>query len=130
MSVAKYWREVPQRFRYEAKKCSKCGQISFPPRLVCPECGSRKFDDYVMKDTGKILTFTTIEVGPPEFADQVPYSVGIVELDDGARITAQITDADPAKIKIGSRVKLEFRKVQTDGKAGIIMYGYKAVLTE
>ena len=130
MSVAKYWREVPQRFRYEAKKCSKCGAISFPPRLVCSECGNRKFEDYVMKDTGKILTFTTIEVGPPEFADQVPYSVGIVELDDGARITAQITDADPANIKIGSKVKLEFRKVQTDGKAGIIMYGYKAVITE
>jgi hypothetical protein len=130
MSVAKYWREIPQRFRYEAKKCGKCGSISFPPRLVCPECGSRSFEDYVMKDTGKILTFTTIEVGPPQFADQVPYTVGIVELDDGARITTQITDVDPAKIKIGDRVKLEFRKIQDDGKAGIIMYGYKAVLTE
>ncbi len=130
MSVAKYWREIPQRFRYEAKKCSKCGSISFPPRLVCPECGSRSFEDYVMKDTGKILTFTTIEVGPPQFADQVPYTVGIVELDDGARITTQITDVDPSKIKIGDRVKLEFRKIQDDGKAGIIMYGYKAVLTE
>jgi len=130
MSVAKYWREVPQRFRYEAKKCTKCGSISFPPRLVCPECGSRSFEDYVMKDTGKILTFTTIEVGPPQFADQVPYSVGIIELDDGARITAQITDVDPAKLKIGDRVKLEFRKIQDDGKAGIIMYGYKAVVTE
>ncbi len=130
MSVAKYWREIPQRFRYEAKKCSKCGSISFPPRLVCPECGSRSFEDYVLKDTGKILTFTTIEVGPPQFADQVPYTVGIVELDDGARITTQITDVDPSKIKIGDRVKLEFRKIQDDGKAGIIMYGYKAVLTE
>ena len=128
MSVAKYWREVPQRFRYEAKKCSKCGSISFPPRLVCPECGSRSFKDYVMKDTGKILTFTTIEVGHPQFADQVPYTVGIVELDDGARITAQITDVDPSKLKIGDKVKLEFRKIQDDGKAGIIMYGYKAVL--
>ena len=128
MSVAKYWREIPQRFRYEAKKCSKCGSISFPPRLVCPECGSRSFKDYVMKDTGKILTFTTIEVGPPQFADQVPYTVGIVELDDGARITAQITDVDPSKLKIGDKVKLEFRKIQDDGKAGIIMYGYKAVL--
>jgi uncharacterized OB-fold protein len=129
MSVAKYWREVPQRFRYEAKKCRKCGTISFPPRLVCGECGNRTFEDYTLKDTGKILTYTTIEVGPPQFADQVPYSVGIIELDDGARITAQIADADPGKIKVGERVKLEFRKIQNDGKAGIIMYGYKAVLT-
>ncbi len=130
MSVAKYWREVPQRYRFEAKKCKKCSSILFPPRLVCPECGGRAFEDYILKDTGKILTFTTIEVAPPQFSDQVPYTIGVVELDDGARITAQIADGEPEKIKIGSKVKLEFRKIQDDGKAGIIMYGYKAVLTE
>lgn len=130
MSVAKYWRETPQRYRFEAAKCKKCNSISFPPRLVCPECGSREFVEIILKDTGKILTYTTIEVGPPEFSDQVPYTVGIIELDDGARITAQISDCDPAKLEIGKRVKLEFRKVKSDGKAGIIMYGYKAVLAE
>lgn len=130
MSVAKYWREVPQRFRFEAKKCSKCGTIFFPPRLICNECGSRTFDDYKLKETGKILTYTVIEVGPPQFSDQVPYTVGVIVLDDGAKITAQIADCDPAKVKVGDRIKLEFRKIQNDGKAGIIMYGYKAVLTE
>lgn len=128
MSVARYWREVPQRYRFEAKKCSKCGYIAFPPRLICPECRNRKFEDYVLKDTGKILTYTTIEVGPSEFADQVPYSVAIVELDDGVKITTQIADAKLENIKIGSKVRLEFRKIQQDGKAGIIKYGYKAVL--
>ncbi len=128
MSVARYWREIPQRYRYEAQKCKKCGYIAFPPRLICPECGSREFDDYVLKNTGKILSFTIIEVGPTEFSDQVPYCVGIVELDDGVRITSQIVDSDFDKIKIGEKVKLVFRKVQADGKAGIIMYGYKAVL--
>ena len=130
MSVAKYWREVPQRYRFEAKKCKKCGNIAFPPRLVCPECGGREFEDHILKDTGKLLTYTTIEVAPSQFSDQVPYSIGVVELDDGARITAQIADCDASKLKIGSKVKLEFRKIQDDGKAGIIMYGYKAVLTE
>jgi uncharacterized protein len=130
MSVARYWREVPQRYRFEAKKCNKCGYIAFPPRLICPECRNRNFDDYILKDTGKILTFTTIEVGPTEFADLVPYTVGIVELDDGVRITAQVADAEPDKIKIGGKVRLEFRKIQEDGKAGIIKYGYKAVLTD
>lgn len=130
MSVARYWREVPQRFRFEAKKCTKCGYIAFPPRLICPECGDRNFNDYILKDTGKILTFTTIEVGPSEFSDQVPYSVAIVELDDGVRITTQVADSKNGDIKIGSRVKLEFRKIQQDGKAGIIKYGYKAVITE
>jgi len=128
MSVARYWREIPQRFRFEAKKCSKCGFVAFPPRLVCPECGNREFKEYILPDKGKILTFTTIEVGPSEFSDQVPYSVAIVELDDGVKLTCQVADAKPENINIGSRVQLEFRKVQQDGKAGIIKYGYKAVL--
>ena len=128
MSVARYWREIPRRYRFEAKKCSNCGFIAFPPRLICPECGKRSFEDYTLKDTGKILTFTTIEVGPSEFADQIPYTVAIVELDDGVRITAQVADSSPENIKIGSKVKLEFRKIQQDGKAGLIKYGYKAVL--
>jgi hypothetical protein len=128
MSVARYWREIPRRYRLEAGKCTKCGYIAFPARLVCPECGNRKFEDYKLNDTGKVVSFTTIEVGPTEFSDQVPYNVGIIELNDGVKITAQISDAKSGDIKIGSNVKLEFRKIQEDGKAGVIKYGYKAVL--
>ena len=130
MSVAKYWREIPKRFRFEANKCKKCGFISFPPRLICPECGSRSFEDYTLKDSGKILTYTVIDVGPTQFADQVPYCVAIVELEDGAKITTQIADYEKGKINIGDKVRLEFRKIQQDGKSGIILYGYKAVLAE
>jgi hypothetical protein len=128
MSVARYWREIPRRYRLEAGKCNKCGYIAFPHRLVCPECGSRVFDEIKLCDTGKILSFTTIHVGPTEFSDQVPYNVGIIELDGGAKITAQIADTGSENLKIGGKVKLEFRKVQQDGHAGIIKYGYKAVL--
>lgn len=128
MSVARYWREIPQRYRFEASKCTKCGYIAFPPRLICPECSSRTFEKYILKDSGKILTYTIIEVGPTEFAEEVPYCVGIIELDDGARITAQIVDSNFEKIKVGEKVRLEFRKIQEDGKAGVIKYGYKAVL--
>jgi len=128
MSVASYWREIPRRYRLEAGKCTKCGYIAFPQRLVCPECQNRTFEDYKLIDTGKIVSFTTIEVGPTEFSDQVPYNVGIIELDDGVKITAQIADAVAADLKIGAKVRLEFRKIQEDGKAGVIKYGYKAVL--
>ena len=128
MSVARYWREIPRRYRLEAGRCTKCGYVAFPNRLICPECGNRKFDDYKLNETGTIVSFTTIEVGPTEFSDQVPYNVGIIDLGDGVKITAQIADAEAKDLKIGGKVKLEFRKVQQDGHAGVIKYGYKAVL--
>ena len=41
-SPARVWREFPQRYRLEAAKCSGCGKILYPPRLVCPACGGRE----------------------------------------------------------------------------------------
>ena len=46
---------------------------------------------------------------------------------DGARLTAQIVDVPLEDITIGMAVRIEFRKVQQDGAAGILMYGYKVV---
>jgi uncharacterized OB-fold protein len=50
-----------------------------------------------------------------------------VELDGGGRITAQIADCPLDDVKIGQRVKVEFRRIQEDGQAGILCYGYKCV---
>ncbi|MCF8241582.1 MAG: Zn-ribbon domain-containing OB-fold protein [Melioribacteraceae bacterium] len=125
--TARNWREYPQRYRMEAAKCNKCGKIFFPPRLVCNECGNREFEQVKLAGEGKLKTFTVIRVAPSNFIDEQPYAVGIVELTDGVSTLMQITDCDPDELSIGMRVKIEFRKVQTEGDAGILMYGYKAV---
>ena len=121
------WREYPQRYRTEAAKCTKCGKINFPPRLICPECGHREFEKVVLADEGVISTYTVIRVAPSGFEDEVPYAVGIVELKDGVSTMMQITDCEPEELEIGMPVKIEFRRVQTEGDAGVLMYGYKAV---
>jgi len=121
------WREYPQRYRMEAEKCLQCGKIFFPPRLVCNKCSSREFNKIKLSDEGTVKTFTVIRVAPTNFVDEVPYAVGIVELKDGLTTMMQITDCDPEEISIGMQVKVEFRKVQSEGDAGILMYGYKAV---
>jgi len=127
MSVPKYAREIPQLYRLEAGKCQQCGNLLFPPRLICPACSGRKFETVQLKHEGKILSYTIIRVPPSQFADQAPYAVGIIELDDGARIMAQIADCDLEKLNIDMRVKIEFRKIYQQGESGIICYGYKCV---
>jgi uncharacterized protein len=127
MSSPKYWREMPQRYRFEAKKCIKCDKVMFPPRIVCPACGSRNFADAPLNDHGQVETFTVIRVAPSGFGDQVPYAVAIVNLGDGVKILCQIADIEPDELKIGLPVRLEFRKIQQEGHDGIICYGYKGV---
>ena len=124
---ARYWREIPQRYRYEAAKCAACGKIHFPPRLVCSACRGTVFTKTTLAPEGEVETFTIIRVPPSGFGAETPYAVGIVKLDDGVKVTAQIVDVDLAELQIGQRVRVEFRRVQKDGEAGILCYGYKYV---
>lgn len=127
MFPSRIWREKGQRYRLEAGKCKKCGYIAFPPRLVCPECGAREFETEVLPDTGKLITFTVIRVAPSQFTDEAPYAIGIAELTNGVKLTAQVVDCDVEKIKVGMEVVIEFRRIQTDDTHGVLSYGYKFV---
>ncbi len=128
MPSPRYSREMPQRYRLEAAKCKKCGNISFPPRIVCSSCGTREFEKTKLSDYGKIVTFTTIRVAPAQFTTQVPYNVAVVESDNGVRFTTQVVDCKPEDLEIGKKVKFVFRKLYEEGHTGIICYGYKVVL--
>ena len=125
--TARNWREYPQRYRMEAAKCTKCGKICFPPRLVCPVCGHREFDKVKLADEGVVKTYTVIQTAPSGFEDEVPYAIGLVELKDGVTTMMQIADCEAEDLSIGMPVKVEFRCVQKEGHSGILMYGYKAV---
>jgi uncharacterized OB-fold protein len=124
---ARYWREIPQRYRYEAATCAACGTIHFPPRVVCSGCRGTVFTKTTLAPEGVVETFTIIRVPPAGFGAEAPYAVGIIRLDDGVKVTAQIVDVDLAELQIGQRVRVEFRRVQKDGDAGILCYGYKYV---
>jgi uncharacterized OB-fold protein len=124
---ARYTREIPQRYRLEADRCTNCGTITFPPRQVCPSCKGREFEPTRLANEGTLVTHTVIRVPPSQFVDQAPYAVGIVELDDGVRVMAQVVDTDVDTLQSGQRMKVEFRRIQEDGEAGILCYGYKFV---
>ena len=128
MISPRYAREIPQRYRLEASKCKSCGNISFPPRLICPECKSREFETIRLSDEGKILTYTIIRVASDTFSKITPFAVAVIEVNDGARLMAQIADSPIDEVAIGKKVKIVFRKIQDEGKSGLHCYGYKAVL--
>jgi uncharacterized OB-fold protein len=54
-----------------------------------------------------------------------PFVLGVIELEDGSRLTTQITDVMPGEVTIGMPVEAVFRKVSEDGDSGIIQYAIK-----
>ncbi|VVB59037.1 Uncharacterised protein [Candidatus Anstonella stagnisolia] len=124
-SLAITWRRIPERYRLEGSACSKCSSNFFPPRKLCPTCrrkGTISAKTFCGK--GKIYSFTEIFSPPGGFELEAPYTIAIVQLEEGPKITAQIT-APHGEIKIGDPVEMVFRKIQEDGEEGLIHYGFK-----
>lgn len=74
---------------------------------------------------GEIYSFTTMYNVPQGFEEQKPYTIGLIKLDEGPMVTAQLTDVDSKDVKIGMRVEMVTRKLREDGNEGQIIYGYK-----
>ena len=130
MSVARFWRKIPQRYNMLGTKCETCGRHFFPPRSFCPDCRrSGKIADYKFAGTGTVVTYTVIHTASEQFEKLTPYVLAIVQLDEGPRMTAQVV-CRPDEVKIGMRVKRAFRRIATDGASGVIHYGTKFVPVE
>ena len=122
-----YWREIPTRLRLEAVRCRSCENVVYPSRRICPHCHGTEWEPAVLSRKGDVITSTVVHVAPDDFAMQAPYVLALVETPEGARLMVQVTDCDPEEIKPGTAVDLEFRKIRSEGKSGILCYGFKAV---
>lgn len=90
-------------------KCNDCQAITCPPKMTCQECTGTNLEVVELKGKGKIVTFTTIYVAPEGRENEVPYTIVLVELEEGPWIMGNLIDIDPARIDmglIGRQVKL------------------------
>ncbi len=127
MSVARFWRKIPQRYNLIGTRCTTCGRYFFPPRSFCPDCRrSGNIVEYKFAGKGTVVTHTVIRTASEQFEQMTPYVLAIVALDEGPRTTAQVI-CRPDEVRIGMRVKPVFRKVNTDGESGVIYYGTKYI---
>jgi uncharacterized OB-fold protein len=85
-----------------------------------------RHEQYTFSGLGELFSFTVVQEPPEGYEEFAPYVVGLVKLDEGPLILAQLTDIDPGQaINIGDRVEMVTRKLTTEGTRGMIVYGYK-----
>jgi uncharacterized protein len=118
------WRNYNDRYKLNGYKCTNCGKTYFEKKGLC-ECGNLDFAELEFSGKGKIVSFTKIHSGPSVYEEQTPYCVGIIDLEEGARITSQIVDANYEDLEIGMKVEAVFRKFYKSGEKGVIHYGTK-----
>ncbi|MCL4489799.1 MAG: Zn-ribbon domain-containing OB-fold protein [Chloroflexi bacterium] len=125
MDLARNWRLKNQRYRLEGAACTVCGAKFFPPRPVCAECKSANLQPFEFSGHGALYSFTTLYQAPLGYEGNLPYAVGMIKLDEGPMIEAQLTDVNLEDLKIGQRVEMVTRKLREFGPDGLIVYGYK-----
>ena len=80
-------------------RCTKCGAMYLPPRAICPACHSDQLEWIEMSGKGKLAAFSSVFIGPSamqaEGYDRTnPYCAGVVELDEGVKISARVLGVD------------------------------------
>lgn len=130
MQTPRFWREIDERYAMKGVKCGNCGDVLFPSRTLCPKCRHEsvgKLTPYKLSGEGVIEHVTVVYAPPAGFELQSPYTLALIRLKEGPRLTAQVTDTKPGDVKPGQKVRAVFRRINEEGEAGVVQYGYKFV---
>jgi uncharacterized OB-fold protein len=104
--------------KLKGRRCTRCNAIYFPPRADCVKCLAPE-DELEWIDfsgRGKLLTYTRIHAAPTGFEDQAPYTIGVVDLEEGGRLLAMFDNppADENEIIIDGNVIVKPKMFNND----------------
>jgi hypothetical protein len=109
-----FW-EAAKDGRLLIQRCASTGAYQFPPTTFCP--GGLERPEWV-EASGKGRVFSWIVVRHPVpkdvYADEVPYAVALVTLDEGCRMVANLVGVDVDAIEADMPVKVAFRPVTNE----------------
>jgi uncharacterized OB-fold protein/acyl-coenzyme A thioesterase PaaI-like protein len=102
-----WWFEALQRHELRIQRCSTCGTLRHPPRPVCDRCGSLDWNSIPASGHGSVYSFV-VNHYPKVAAFDYPLPIGLIELTEGTRLVANLVGVEPAAVRIGMPVVVEF----------------------
>lgn len=102
-----YWEGLAQG-ELRIQRCATCSRAIFYPRALCPHCSSDQLSWIVATGQGTIYSYTVVHQAFGVFAEDTPFVVAIVELEEGVRMMTRIVDAPRERITIGATVHVTF----------------------
>lgn len=108
-----YFFEGAREHRLLVQRCDACGRLRHPPSPVCPECRSYEWEAVPVSGRGELYSYTVNhhpQVPPFEY----PLLVGLVELEEGLRVVADLIGVEPADVRIGMPLEVEFVECDSD----------------
>lgn len=109
-----YW-DHARAHRLSVQHCRACGHHQFPPGPVCSACLGEDLDWVVASGHGTLVSWAEFHRAYwPAFADDLPYNVAVVQLEEGPLIVSNLVGAlaaDPTALRQGLALRAVFDDV-------------------
>ena len=95
------------------QRCASCGTLRHPPLPACGVCQSLEWDTIEASGRGTLYSFVVVHHPQVEPFDY-PLPVGLVELEEGTRVVANLDGIAPGELRIGLPVVATFVDFDAD----------------
>lgn len=113
---APFWEGLKAE-RLLIQQCNACDHWVFYPRRHCPSCLAHDLTWRDVSGGATLYSFTVARIATlPDFADEMPQKLAVVELDEGVRINTTLVGLDESEIKVGMRLQPVFAQVDEQGQ--------------
>ena len=102
-----FWFEGARQHRLLIQRCKQCRTLRHPPRPMCSECRSYEWDVLDASGRGTVYSFV-VNHYPQVPAFDYPLAVGLIELEEGTRLVANVIGVEPSEIQVGMPVEVEW----------------------
>ena len=89
-------------------------KYQFWPRANSVCTGKRNLQWKPTSGKGELYSFTITHVPTPGFEARAPYVIGMIELDEGVRIIANLVNIEIEDVEIGMRMKVAWERLSDD----------------
>lgn len=102
-----YWQGARDG-RLVLQKCGDCGRVRHYPQVLCPACQSFAVEHVDAAGTGTVQSWTVSHHAfDPAFADETPYALVTVDMDEGVRVLGRFA-GDDAVLRLELPVRIAF----------------------
>jgi uncharacterized OB-fold protein len=105
--------DAARNHQLAVQKCANCGKLRFPAAPLCLACDSDKASWVPVSGRGQVFSFTIMHRAyHPAF--KAPYTLAVIELDEGVKMTSNLIGIEPSKVKCGMPVEVMFDKLNEE----------------
>ncbi|MEE8413524.1 MAG: Zn-ribbon domain-containing OB-fold protein [Dehalococcoidales bacterium] len=106
-----FWNACKQH-ELKMQKCLQCGEFIYPASPMCPHCQSFESEWVKLSGKGSVYSYIIVRRATnPAFAEEVPYTVAIIETEEGPRITSNVIGIKPEDVRVDMPVEVVFEDV-------------------